>query len=107
MKAKTGSCEFLKRYRSEIGGVLGCYDRIVMTGTLLDVAYPEAVQKRLYECHLRCFELGEFAEPLREQVRANAEAVAQAAGLTIEYLDRKGERKGDRIFAFVSETREE
>jgi len=107
MKAKTGSCEFLKRYRSKIGGVLGCYDRIVMTGTLLDVAYPEAVQKRLYECHLRCFELGEFAEPLREQVRANAEAVAQAAGLTIEYLDRKGERKEDRIAALLKERGEQ
>ena len=46
---------------------------------------------------LRCFELGEFAEPLREAVRENAEALAKGAGLEIEYLVSKGARKEDRI----------
>jgi len=94
---------FLERHEAKIKGVLGCYDRIVMTGTLLDVAYPAAVQNLLYERGLRCFEIGEFAEPLRDAVRENAEAVAAQAGLKIEYLDRKGARKEDRIAAILKE----
>ena len=100
---KTSASLFLQRYQKKIAGVLGCYDRIVVTGTLLDVSYPAAVQNLLSERGLRCFEIGEFAEPLREAVRENAQAVAEAAGLKIEYLDRKGTRKEDRIAAILEQ----
>ena len=93
---------FLQRHGKKIEAVLGCYDRLVITGTLLDVAYPAAVQHRLNERDLRCFELGEFAEPLREAVRENAEAVAKEAGLEIEYLVSKGARKEERVAAALS-----
>ncbi len=91
---KTSASLFLQRYEKDIAGVLGCYDRMVMTGTLLDVSYPAAVQSLLAERGLRCFEIGEFAEPLREAVRENAQAVAAAAGLKIEYLGRQRRAKG-------------
>ena len=68
---KTSAIPFLKRHEKKIKGVLGCYARIVMTGTLLDVAYPAAVQNLLSERGLRCFEIGEFAEPLREGERGS------------------------------------
>ncbi len=93
---------FLQRHGEKIEAALGCYDRLVITGTLLDVAYPAAVQHRLNERDLRCFELGEFAEPLREAVRENAEALAKGAGLEIEYLVSKGARKEDRIAAVLA-----
>ena len=48
---------FLQRHGEKIEAALGCYDRLVITGTLLDVAYPAAVQHRLNERDLRCFEL--------------------------------------------------
>ena len=35
---------FLQRHGEKIEAALGCYDRLVITGTLLDVAYPAAVQ---------------------------------------------------------------
>src|SRR5438093_1935468 len=84
---------FLQRHGEKIEATLGCYDRLVITGTLLDVAYPAAVQHWLNERGLRCFELGEFAEPLREAVRENAQALAKEAGLEIEHLLCKGARK--------------
>jgi hypothetical protein len=34
---------FLKRHEEKIEAALGCYDRLVITETLLDVAYPVAV----------------------------------------------------------------
>src|SRR5207244_1491555 len=94
---RTTESLFLQRHGEKIEGALGCYDRLVITGTLLDVVYPGAVEHRLNERDLRCFELGEFAEPLRESVRENAEALAREAGLEVEYLVRKGARKEDRI----------
>lgn len=47
--------------------------------------------KYLYSQGIRIFDYAQFAEPLRNEIRANAEAVAQANGLKIEYI-RKEER---------------
>ena len=34
--------KLLDRYADQIDGVLGCYDRLILTGTLVDVAHPDA-----------------------------------------------------------------
>jgi hypothetical protein len=65
----TGSCGFLERYASQIAGQLGCWDRLVLPGTLQDVGYSGALEKRLQQDHIRCFDLKEFAQPLREAMR--------------------------------------
>jgi hypothetical protein len=93
--------KLLDRYAEQIEGVLGCYDRLIFTGTLVDVAHPDAVTLRLHHLNIRCFDLKVFAEPLREQVRDNAVCLARAAGLEIEHLERKGLRKEDRIAALL------
>ncbi|MEA3208824.1 MAG: hypothetical protein QOE70_1881, partial [Chthoniobacter sp.] len=36
------------RYDKEIEGVLGCFDRLVVTGTLTEIAHPEAMDALLY-----------------------------------------------------------
>ncbi len=88
---KTSASSFLERHEKKIAGVLGCYDRdrddwrssisiARERGRRSDcgsaaVAYPAAVQNLLYERGLRCFEIGQFAEPLREVVRENAQTV--------------------------------
>lgn len=46
---------------------------------------------------MRCFDLGVFAEPLRDPVRDNAILLARQAGLAIQYLERKGLRKEERV----------
>lgn len=91
----------LERYKNEIEGVLGCFDRVVISGTLLELAYPGAVQALLYERGIGCFDLAQLALPLREAVRANAEEVAAEAGLAIEFLPSKGRRKDERIAEIV------
>jgi hypothetical protein len=72
--------ELLQRYQQDIVGVLGCFDRVVVTGTLTEVAYPEALAGVLHREGIRCFDLGQFAEPLRLRIRDNALAQARAAG---------------------------
>jgi len=65
-EASTSSCEFLQRYAAQIVGQLGCWDRLVVTGTLVEVGYSGAVEKRLHPDNIRWFDPKHFAEPLRE-----------------------------------------
>jgi hypothetical protein len=90
--------DLLNRYEKKIEGVLGCFDRLVVTGTLTEVAHPEAMAAVLYREGIRCFDIGQFAEPLRERIRENALEQARAAGVEVEYLSRsKGVRKEDLV----------
>jgi hypothetical protein len=77
--------KLLDQYADDIIGVLGCYDRLIITGMLGDVGHPDAVAARLHHLNLWCFDLGIFAEPLRDQVRDNAVRLARQAGLEIEH----------------------
>lgn len=96
--------ELLKRYEQDIVGVLGCFDRVVVTGTLTEVAYPDALAAVLYREGIRCFDLGQFAEPLRLRIRDNALAQAHAAGVAVQYLAKsKGVRKEALIEAVLAQ----
>lgn len=96
-EASNGSSEFVQRYAGQIAGQLGCWDRLVVTGTLLEVGYSGALEKRLRQDNIRCFDLKIFAEPLREAMRDHAIQLARAAGLQVEFIQRKNFRKEDRI----------
>ena len=88
----------LTRYEKEIAGVLGCMDRLVVTGTLTEIAHPDAMDAVLFREGFRAFDIGQFAEPLRQQIRDNAVKLAREAGIEIEYLSRsKGIRKEDLV----------
>lgn len=95
--------KLLERYAQDIEGVLGCYDRLILTGLLVDVGHPDAMAAQLRRLNIRCFDLGVFAEPLRDQVRDNAIQLARQAGLEIQYLERKGIRKEERVAEILSQ----
>ena len=86
-----------QRYADPIVGTLGCWDRVILTGTLTDVCHAGAVAGWLRRDNIRCFDLKAFAEPLRDAVRDHAILTARNAGLAIEYLERKNFRKEDRV----------
>jgi predicted transcriptional regulator len=46
---------------------------------------------------LRIFDYPKFAEPLKDKIRNNAEAIAKEAGVTIEYINKSKVRKEDLI----------
>jgi hypothetical protein len=46
--------KLLERYAEQIDGILGCYDRVILTGTLVDVAHPDVLTARLYALNIRC-----------------------------------------------------
>jgi hypothetical protein len=58
-----------ERYRERLVGVLSCYDRIVITGTLSGVCYARGMTSFLYSRGIRVFDYAGFAKPLRERIR--------------------------------------
>lgn len=86
------------RYSSRIRGVLSCFDRILITGTLPDICHAGAFTRELNRRKVRIFDFTQFTQPLRDRVRENAEAIAATHGLTIEFIRRADAfRKEDRI----------
>ena len=75
-----------ERYAAAIAGVLHCYDRVVISGQLAPLCYAKGMTKYLYVQGIRIFDYTKFAEPLRDAIRANAETIAEAAGLEIEFI---------------------
>ncbi len=86
-----------EKYRERLDGVLNCFDRVVLFGSLQPFCYAKGMTNYLYQHNIRIFDYAQFAEPLREELRANAEALATEAGLTIEFIRQKNFRKEDRI----------
>ena len=56
----------LKRYHDKIAGVLSCWDRVVIRGTLPGLCYADGITSYLNAQHIRIFDYPRFAEPLRE-----------------------------------------
>ena len=98
----------LDRYSKQIDGVLSCYDRVVIMGTLTGLNFPDGMSRYLFTHNIRIFDYPKFAEPLRDELRANAEKLAQENGFEIEFIRSKGSfRKEDRIRAILAERGEQ
>jgi hypothetical protein len=86
-----------ERYADKIAGVLSCYDRVVITGTLPTVCYAEGMTRFLYAKGIRIFDYPAFASELRNRVRATAEELAAKAGAAIEHISKAHIRKEDVV----------
>ena len=47
---------FVERHRDKISGVLSCFDRVVITGTLPDIGYAGAMAGYLSHHKIRLFD---------------------------------------------------
>lgn len=91
------SSSLVARYAAQIAGPLGCFDRVILTGSLLDGCHPAALERQLHFAGIRCFDGGVFAEPLRDALRDHAVKLAREAGVEVEFIQRKNFRKEDRL----------
>ena len=96
----------MDRYDDRISGVLSCYDRMVITGTLPGVCYADGMTRYLYANGIRIFDYPQFAMELRDRVRDGAASLAAEAGITIEHITKSHIRK-EAIVARVLEQRGE
>jgi hypothetical protein len=86
-----------ERYADKIAGVLSCFDRVVIQGTLPTMCYAAGMAGFLSYRKIRLFDYPRFAEPLRDELRENAERIAGENGLEIEFIRKRNFRKEDRI----------
>jgi hypothetical protein len=86
-----------KRYEDKISGVLSCYDRIVLKGTLPTICYAQGMTGYLFKNNVQIFDYTKFADPLREKIRANAEQLAATHNISIEFVRNSSARKEDIV----------
>ena len=85
------------RYADKIAGTLSCYDRVIIQGTLPGLCYADGMTGHLKAKGIRIFDYPRFAEPLRNELRNNAEQIAKDNNLEIEFISKKNFRKEKRI----------
>src|SRR2546427_1904921 len=78
-----------ERHADEIAGVLSCYDRILIQGTLPGLCYAEGMTAYLKARQIRTFDYAQFAQPLRDALRENAERLAAEHGLEIMFIRKR------------------
>jgi hypothetical protein len=86
-----------ERYGDRIAGVLSCYDRIVITGTVPVICYAEGMTRFLHSQGIRIFDYPRFAQTLRDRVRDVAASLADTAGITIEHIAKSHVRKEEVV----------
>ena len=95
---------FLERHRDHIAGTLSCFGRVIVTGTLPDIGHAEAMAGCLTRQGIRLFDFPSWAEALRNDIRAHAERLAEAAGVEVEFIRKyKDCRKEERVKAIIAE----
>jgi hypothetical protein len=77
-----------ERYDEQIAGILSCYDRILITGTLPGACFAGGMTNILYSKGIRIFDY-----TLRDRVREQATAIAREAGITIQHIAKRHIRK--------------
>ena len=89
------------RYAANLHGVLSCYDRIIITGTLPGACYAGGMTSFLYAHGIRIFDYPRFAEPLRDRIRQRAQEVCEANGVSVEHFGAQGagEQRDDLVGA--------
>lgn len=99
--ARTSARALVERYRECVDGELRCWDRMVFTGTWTDVCHSGAMEGRLRQEGIRCFDLKTWAQPLTDAIRTRAQQLAAAHSVQIEYIGKKRFRKEDRVAAVL------
>src|SRR5260370_41798929 len=89
--------DLIERYAANLHGVLSCFDRILITGTLPGACYARGMTSFLNANGIRIFDYAGFAEPLRERIRGRAQEVCAAAGTEIAHVNKSHIRTEDLV----------
>ncbi len=93
-----------ERYQTDLLGVLSCYDRIIITGTLPGACYAGGMASFLNSRHIKIFDYAKlFADPWRERLRQRAHEIADAQNVSIEHVNKPHIRKEDLVAKVVEQ----
>lgn len=97
--------EFVKKYSDKIQGVISCYDRVVIKGTLPNACHAGAMTNLLYRNNYLLKDITKFTNPLRNSLYDNAKKIAKSEGIEIQYIrNSKQVRKEDLVKAQIKQT---
>jgi hypothetical protein len=86
-----------ERLKDQIAGVLSCWDRVLIFGTLPKILLRRGMTSYLYGKQVKIFDYPKFAEFFRDRLRENAERLAVEAGIKIEFLRKRNVRKEELV----------
>jgi hypothetical protein len=93
-----------KTHQGEINGILYCYDRILINVTAGTFGYPDGMGMFFSTHNYKVFDFAKVFTPVTEQIKVNAEMLADKNGLKVEFIrNTKAFRKEDKIEAIVKE----
>ncbi len=93
------------KYADKIYGTLTCYDRMIVQGYIPGWSHAEGMTSYLKANGIRIFDFPSFSQPFTEQVRQNAQQIADENGIEIEFIRKlRAFRKDDRIQEIISNT---
>lgn len=81
----------------KIKGVLSCYDRVVIQGSITGFNYAEGMTSFLRVRGIRIFDYPQFAQELRDDIRKNAEKIAKENGIEIQFLSKSSDDKEEIV----------
>lgn len=84
---------FTEKYSDKISGVLHCFDRVIIQGTIPGLCYAGGMTSYLYFKKIKIFDYSQFAAPFREELRNNAEKIASSNGIDIQFVPKRNIRK--------------
>ena len=87
----------IERHADKVLGVLSCFDRVVIQGSLPGLNFADGMSSYLRAHNVRIFDYPRFAEPLRDLIRENAERLAVENGVEIQFLRTGRVRKEDLV----------
>jgi hypothetical protein len=93
---------FVEQHAGQICGVLNCFDRVVLTGTIPDICHSAAVTGFVSSRGIRVFDFPKLADEWRGALRNNAEHLAKQNGLEIEFIRKNNFRKEQRVKEIVA-----
>ena len=84
---------FLQQHRAQIIGTLSGFDRLLFCGTLPSLNNPNSLTRFLHIYHILFKDFGRFVQQRSEELKAHAQALAQAHGRPYRYLRSPGVSK--------------
>ena len=94
---------FLERHADNIMGVISCFDRVIVQGTLPDICHPGAITNFFFGHGVKIFDFKQWAAPMRDEINENIKALAKENNVEIEFVRKKNFRKDDRVKEILAE----
>ncbi len=94
--------DFFERHSEKITATVGCFDRVIIQGTLPDICHPGAMTGFFNAHGIRIFDFKQWAAPMRDEINESIKALAAENEMTIEFIRKKNFRKEQRVKEIIS-----